>query len=62
VVRRIIAGLDRGLLALAHAGPDEYRDDFELVMRREAARPNDIWQADHTQLDLKCLMGSRPAR
>ena len=47
VVRRIIAGLDRGLLALAHGSAQEYRDDFELVMRREAAHPHDIWQADH---------------
>jgi hypothetical protein len=26
-VRRIIAGLDRGLVALAHGGAQEYRDD-----------------------------------
>ena len=30
VVRRIIAGLDRGLLALAHGGPGDYRDNFEV--------------------------------
>ena len=40
VVRRIIAGLDRGLLALAHGGPGDYRDNFELVLRRESAHPN----------------------
>src|SRR5450755_3710836 len=34
VVRRIITGLDRGLLALAHGGVSAYRDDFELVLRR----------------------------
>ena len=58
VVRRIIAGLDRGLLALAHGGAQEYRDDFELIMRREAAHPNDIWQADHTELDMMIMDGS----
>ena len=63
VVRRIIAGLDRGLLALAHGGAQEYRDDFELVMRRKAVHPNDIWQADHTQLDLMVLgEGGAPTR
>lgn len=46
VVRRIILGLDRGLLALAHHDPDVYRDEFELVLRRESAHPNDIWQAN----------------
>jgi len=52
VVRRVIVGLDRGLLALAHHGPDAYRDRYELVLRRESVHPNDIWQADHTQLDV----------
>ena len=36
-VRRIVQGLDHGLLALAHHGPDVYRDYFELVLRRESA-------------------------
>lgn len=63
VVRRIVIGLDRGLLALAHHDPDVYRDEFELVMRREAVHPNDIWQADHTWLDLMVLdQAGRPAR
>ena len=55
MVRRIILGLDRGLLALAHHDPDVYRDEFELVLRRESAHPNDIWQADHTELDVMVL-------
>ena len=63
VVRRIIAGLDRGLLAMAHDGPDEYRDEFELVLRRESAHPNDMWQADHTELDVMVLDETgQPAR
>ena len=53
-VRRIIQQLDRGLVALAHHGPEVYRDDFELVLRRESAHPNDVWQADHTELDVMC--------
>lgn len=62
-VRRIIERLDRGLLALAHHGPEVYRDNFELVLRREAAHPNDVWQADHTELDVMILDESgTPAR
>ena len=55
VVRRIIAGLDRGLVSMAQRGEAGYRDDFELVLRRESARPNDLWQADHTELDIMVL-------
>jgi putative transposase len=52
VVRRVIVGLDRSLVALAHHGPDDYRDRYELVLWRESVHPNDVWQADHTQLDV----------
>ena len=62
-VRRIIQGLDRALLALAHHGPNVHRDDFELVLRRESSHPNDVWQADHTELDVMVLDGGgTPAR
>jgi len=61
--RAIVAALHRGLLTLAHHGPAAYRDGFELALRREAAAPNAIWQADHTQLDLLVLdQTGRPAR
>ena len=63
VVYRIIAGLDRGLVSLAHRGDAGYRNDFDLVVRRESANANDLWQADHTQLDVMVLDESdRPAR
>ena len=29
-----------------------YRERFDLLYRRAATRPNEIWQADHTPLDL----------
>ena len=48
---------------MAHHDPDVYRDDFELVLRRESAHPNDVWQADHTELDIMVLDETgRPAR
>ena len=51
-VRDIVNALDPGLVALALEGPASYRDRHELVYRRRAERPNQIWQADHTQLDI----------
>lgn len=63
VVREIIAGLDRGLVALAHHDAAAYRDEFELVYRRESAHPSDVWQADHTELDVMVAdEAGKPAR
>ena len=39
-------------MALAHHDPDVYRDEFELVLRPESVAANDMWQADHTELDV----------
>jgi len=52
---RNITSLDRGLVSLAQNGDAGYRNDFDLVLRRESANPNDLWQADHTQLDVMVL-------
>src|SRR5664279_4562221 len=58
-----VAALDRGLVTMAHHGPEAYRNDFELVLRRESAHPNDLWQADHTELDVMVLDETgKPAR
>lgn len=48
----LVKRLDPGLVALAHDGAKAYRHTFDLVHRREADRPNALWQADHTLLDL----------
>jgi putative transposase len=62
-VRAIVGAIDPGMATLAHEGPVRYRERFELVYRREASRPNEQWQADHTQLDLLILdAADRPAR
>lgn len=54
----IISRLDPSMVTLAHEGAAAYRDRFELVYRHRAPKPNAIWQADHTQLDLMILDAS----
>jgi len=62
-VYSIIKALDPALVTLAHEGPKRYADQYELLYRREASRPNELWQADHTPLDLWVLdEHGRPAR
>ena len=51
----IIQQLDPAMMTLAQEGDPAFRDQFELVYRHRAERPNAIWQADHTQLDLLIL-------
>jgi hypothetical protein len=52
VVRSVVKTIPADLLALAHEGKKAYSEAFELVCRREADRPNAIWQADHSLLDI----------
>ena len=47
-VRQIVRALDPAPVALALEGLTSYRDKHELVFRRRAESPNQIWQADHT--------------
>lgn len=61
-VRSIVTALDPAMLALAHDGAVAFRDTYELVYRRRAERPNAMWQADHTQLDVLVLDAGRPRR
>ncbi len=59
----VVRSIDPAMATLAHEGAKRYREVFHLVHRREAARPNEIWQADHTLLDLWVVTPSgRPAR
>lgn len=51
-VYAIIRALDPALTTLAHDGAKAYADAFDLIYRRTASRPNAVWQADHTPLDL----------
>ncbi|MGP4103568.1 Mu transposase C-terminal domain-containing protein [Nonomuraea sp. KM90] len=51
-MHEIVRNLDPALVALGVEGSKRYREVYELVHRREASQPNQIWQADHTELDL----------
>jgi putative transposase len=62
-VTAIVRALDPALVTLAHEGRKAYKERFDLLYRREASRPNEIWQADHTPLDLSIIDDrGRPAR
>ncbi len=54
-VRLIIKSLDPALVTLAHQGAAAYREEFDLLYRREATHANAMWQADHTPLDVWLL-------
>jgi putative transposase len=59
----VMKRLDPALVTLAHAGSKAYRTAFDLLYRREAGHPNEIWQADHSLLDLWLLNEQgQPAR
>ena len=63
VVRSIISALDPGMVTLALEGAAAYRDKYELVLRWQAERPNAVWQADHTLLDILVVgPDGKPAR
>jgi putative transposase len=62
-VYAIVHHLDPAMVVLAHEGGKAYQDVYDLVYRREASRPNAIWQADHTLLNLWLLdQDGQPAR
>lgn len=54
-VHKIINNMDTSLLSLAHRGSKNYDETYDLVHIREASRANEIWQADHTLLDIEIL-------
>lgn len=54
-VHGIIRALDPAMVTLAQDGPAAWRDRYELIHRHRAERPNAVWQADHTMLDIEVL-------
>ena len=62
-VYNVVRAIPEDLKTLGVEGSKAYRDAYDLVHRREAERPNQIWQADHTLLDLWVLTPSgKPGR
>lgn len=55
VIYDIISNLKPSLMTLAHEGSVAYRNKYELIYRREIGGANEIWQADHTPLDILLL-------
>ena len=55
VIYNIISQLDQALLKLAHEGSKSYGNTHDLVYRRESTAPNELWQADHSVLDILVL-------
>ncbi len=51
-VYNVVRSLPDALKTLALDGDKRYREAYDLIHRREASGPTEIWQADHTQLDL----------
>jgi putative transposase len=45
-VRQIIKNLDPALVTVAHQETAAYREEFDLLYRREATHTNAMWQAD----------------
>ena len=54
-VRRAVKAIPASLMTLAHSGSRAYSERFDLIYRREASKPNAIWQADHAQLRIHLL-------
>jgi putative transposase len=54
-IRQIIKNLDPALVTMAHQGAAAYREEFDLLYRREASHANVMWQADHSPMDIFLL-------
>ncbi|MGE6717467.1 Mu transposase C-terminal domain-containing protein [Peribacillus frigoritolerans] len=54
-VYKISQSLSQSLKKLAHDGQKAYENQYDLIYRREASYSNEIWQADHTPLDIIVL-------
>lgn len=54
-VYKISQSISQSLKKLAHDGQKAYGNQYDLIHRRETSYPNEIWQADHTLLDIFVL-------
>ena len=49
-VYHVVSSMDPAMQMLAHEGSKTYSETYDLLYRREATCPNELWQADHTLL------------
>lgn len=61
LIRSIVNAIPDALRTLALEGTKAYTSQFDLVVRREAAGPNAMWQADHCELDILLIRPNLPA-
>ena len=61
-VYTIVRSLEPALVKLALEGTKAYRQTYDLLHRRQAQRPNEIWQADHSPLDIWLLDNGKSLR
>lgn len=54
-VYKTIKSLPSSVGVLAHEGEKVYSEKFDLIKIREPKRPNEVWQADHTLLDIEII-------
>ncbi|MBU5362170.1 DDE-type integrase/transposase/recombinase [Enterococcus raffinosus] len=54
-VYKAIKSLPSSVGVLAHEGEKVYSEKFDLIKIREPKRPNEVWQADHTLLDIEII-------
>lgn len=54
-VYSVIKAMPKSLIDLSHHGEKYYQNKYDLIQIRESSRPNEIWQADHTLLDIYIL-------
>ncbi|MFT8309678.1 MAG: Mu transposase C-terminal domain-containing protein [Sporolactobacillus sp.] len=54
-VMAVSKSLTPGMKKLAFEGTKQYKNEYDLIHTRQAIFPNEIWQADHTLLDIFVL-------
>lgn len=61
-VYAIVQALPAALITLAQEGAKAYKNKFDLILTREAERANEIWQADHKELDIVVQADGKPIK
>ncbi len=54
-IYNIVKDINPRLVTLAIEGSKAYQQKYELIFKRECNHSNEIWQADHTELDIYVL-------